>query len=67
MRWDRKKQQSRYATIDAFEAADGHPVERQIESFRGRAAEVIRNEGSLQEFYASLDEAIARLGVGRRI
>ena len=66
-RWNRKKNQSRYATIDAFKAADAHPVEQQIDSFRDRAGQVIRNEGSLQEFYISLDEAIARLKVGRRI
>lgn len=67
MRWDREKKQSRSATIDAFEAADAHPVEQQIEAFQGRAAQVIRNEGSLQGFYVSLDEAIRRLRVGRRI
>jgi|SRR5208282_1750355 len=66
-RWDRKKIQSRYATLDAFEAADAHPVEQQIELFRPRATEAIRNEGTLQVFYVSLDEAIGRLRTGKHI
>jgi dephospho-CoA kinase len=62
-RWERKKVQSRYATLNAFEAADAHPVEQRIESLQGRATQLILNEGSLQEFYDSLDEAIGSLGV----
>lgn len=57
-RWDRKKTQSRYATLDSFEAADAHPVEQQIESLRANAALVLHNEGSLQDLYGALDEAI---------
>ncbi len=59
-RWDRKKLQARYASFASFEAADSHPVEQWIESLRANASLVLRNERSLQNLYAALDEAIQR-------
>ncbi len=61
-RWNRKKIEGKYATLSAFEAADSHPVEQQIESLRENAALVVHNEGSLQEFYAALEEAVQKFG-----
>ncbi len=57
-RWDRLKDQHRYASIGSFEAADSHPVEQRIESLRANAALVLQNEGSLQDLYVALDKAI---------
>jgi len=57
-RWEHLKGKSRYANFTAFENADSHPVEQQIESLRAKAALVLDNEGSLQDLYAALDRAI---------
>lgn len=66
-RWKRKMTQSRYATLESFEAADSHPVEQQIESLRAKAGFILPNEGSLQDFYAALDKAIVMFRAGDRI
>ena len=63
-RWDRLKDQDRYASIGAFEAADSHPVEQQIESLRANAALVLHNESTLQDLYVALDQAIRGFGRG---
>ncbi|SRR6266404_5716652 len=60
LRFDRLNQKGKYADFASFEAADSHPVEQQIGSLRINAALVIRNEDSLQELYAKVDEAIHR-------
>jgi dephospho-CoA kinase len=57
-RFERLNQKGKYADFDSFDAADSHPVEQQIDSLRANAALVIRNEDSLQELYARVDEAI---------
>ncbi len=57
-RWEHLRGKSRYASFTAFESADSHPVEQQIESLRVKAALVLRNEGPLQDLYAALDTAI---------
>jgi dephospho-CoA kinase len=57
-RWERLRDQGRYASLNSFETADSHPVEQQIESLRVSAALVLRNEGSLQDLHVALDEAI---------
>jgi dephospho-CoA kinase len=57
-RFDRLNQNAKYTDFVSFEAADSHPVEQQIDSLRTNAALVIRNEDSLQELYARVDEAI---------
>jgi dephospho-CoA kinase len=61
-RWDRLKDQDRYATIRSFEAADSHPVEQRIELLRANAAFVLHNESTLQDLYVALDEAIRGFG-----
>lgn len=61
VRFDRLRARGRYADSEAFEAADSHPVERQIDALRPRAAFVIHNEGSLQDLYAIVDERIRHL------
>ena len=58
MRFDRLNQKGKYGDFASFEVADSHPVEQQIDSLRVNAALVIRNEDSLQELYAKVDEAI---------
>ena len=60
-RWERLKGHGRYTNLDLFEAADSHPVEQQIDLLRANAEKVIRNEGSLQDLYTTLDEIVLNL------
>ena len=57
-RWQHLKGRGRYATLEAFEAADSHPVEQKIELLLANADLVIQNRGSLQDLYAAMDNAI---------
>lgn len=57
-RRERLKASGRYKDVASFEAADSHPVEQQIEALKTKAEVVIRNQGSLIELYAAVDEAI---------
>lgn|SRR5437016_1840726 len=59
LRFDRLNQKGKYSGFASFQAADSYPVEQQIDSLRTDAL-VIRNEGSLQELYAAVDEAVSR-------
>jgi dephospho-CoA kinase len=56
-RWNRKKVNDKYWSLDAFRRADSHPVEQRIESLRSSADMVLRNEGSLEDLYTTLNEA----------
>lgn len=58
-RWERLRANGRYRDRDSFEAADSHPVEQQIEALRARAELLIRNDGSLENLYLVIDEAIS--------
>ena len=60
LRFARLNQRGKYADLASFQAADAHPVEQQIDSLRPNAAQVIQNEGTLQELYAAVDNAISR-------
>jgi dephospho-CoA kinase len=60
LRFERLNQKGKYTDFNSFDAADSHPVEQQIDSLRANAALVIRNEGSLGDLYAAVDEAILR-------
>ena len=60
LRFDRLNQKGKYAGFASFQAADSHLVEQQIDSLRTNAALVLRNEGSLQELYAAVDETVSR-------
>ncbi len=51
--------QSRYSTIEAFDAADAHPAEGHIDELRPRASVTIANEDSLEELYGRLDAWLA--------
>jgi dephospho-CoA kinase len=57
-RWERLKSGGRYQDLAAFEAAELHPVEQQIGSLREKAALVLSNNGSLNDLYSALDDAI---------
>lgn len=59
-RWERLKGRGGYANLDAFEIADSHPVEQQIELLRANAALVLSNNRSLKDLYVVLDEAVQR-------
>lgn len=59
LRFERLNQKGKYADFDSFNAADSHPVERQIDSLRANAALVIDNQGSLHDLYATVDAAIS--------
>jgi dephospho-CoA kinase len=61
VRWERKKDKKKYASFASFKTADSHPVEQQIESLRASSALVFQNQGSLQDLYAALDEAVREL------
>lgn len=58
LRWERRKDLGKYATLDLFHKADSHPVEKQIESLKQSASLVIPNTGSLQDLHAAVDRAI---------
>ena len=57
-RWNRLAGGGRYTTVDAFEIADSHPVEQQIESLRAYGDLVLMNDRSLEELYVVIDNAI---------
>jgi len=59
-RWDRESVRDKYRSLDAFRRADSHPVEQQIGSLQTNAVLVLKNEGSLQDLYTALDEAVRR-------
>jgi dephospho-CoA kinase len=61
-RWGRKKVKDKYRTLASFKAADSHPVEQHIESLRANATLVLHNNGSLQDLYGALDEAMRSFG-----
>jgi dephospho-CoA kinase len=53
----------RFATFDAFRAADSHPVEAHIDSLRSLAAFTISTQESLDNLHQQLDTWIAEFGV----
>ena len=57
LRFERLNQKGKYADLTSFDTADSHLVEQQIDSLRVDATLVIRNEGSLQDLYATVDQA----------
>jgi dephospho-CoA kinase len=57
-RFERLNQKGNYADFDSFTAADSHPVEQQIESLRSNATLVVHYEGSQQDLYGAVDQAI---------
>lgn len=66
LRWERKNVKAKYRSFEAFQRADSHPVEQQIESLRLKAALVIRNEDSLQDLHTAMGQAIRKSkGVGQ--
>lgn len=58
VRFERKKDKTKYSDFAKFQAADSHAVEQQIDSLKGNATLVIHNEASLQALYAKVDEAV---------
>jgi dephospho-CoA kinase len=60
VRFERKKNKTKYADFEKFQAADSHAVEQQIDSLRANAALVIPNEASLQALCAKVDDSISR-------
>jgi dephospho-CoA kinase len=59
LRFSRLNRKGKYAELASFQVADSHPVEQKIDSLRTNTTLVIRNEGSLQELYAAVDEAVS--------
>lgn len=57
-RWARKKTKNKYASLASFQAADSHPVEKQINSLRGNAALILRNKGLIRDLHVALDKAV---------
>jgi dephospho-CoA kinase len=57
-RWNRLRANGKFTDFEAFESADSHAVEQQIETLRTSAALIIPNEGTLQEFHMALDKAV---------
>jgi|SRR6266850_714638 len=58
LRFDRLNQKGKYADFASFSAADSHPVEQHIDSLRRTAVVVISNEGSMQDLFTAVDEAV---------
>ena len=62
----RFKRKPRFATYDAFLAADLQPVEAYIDGLRPLAAAAISNQESLEGFYQRLDRWVAAYEKGER-
>lgn len=60
LRFERLHARGKYSDFTSFQSADAHPVEQQIDSLRAKATEVIHNEGSLENLYASVGETVSR-------
>ena len=58
LRFERKKDKTKYADFAKFQAADSHDVEQQIDSLRANADVVIHNEASPQALYTKVDEVV---------
>lgn len=58
VRFERKKDKTKYSDFAKFQAADSHAVEQQIDSLRANATLAIHNEDSLQALYAQVDKAV---------
>ena len=58
LRFERLNQKGKYADSASFAVADSHPVEQHIDSLGMNATLLIHNQGSLQDIYAAVDEAI---------
>lgn len=54
LRWQRKKINPKFSTLQEFEAADSHPVEQHIKSLRQYASIIIDNTGSIDQLYSKL-------------
>jgi dephospho-CoA kinase len=61
-RW--RRLQKRYPDIEAFRAADSHPVEEHIESLRGHAYAVLGNNASVEALYEKVDAVLERIRQG---
>jgi hypothetical protein len=55
-RWHRV--QARYPTLDYFREVEAKPVEQHIPGLAARAFTVLRNEASLQELHAKVNEVL---------
>ena len=60
MRFERLRATGKYSDFVSFQAADSHPVEQQIDLLHTKAALTIRNDSSIPDLYAKVDEAISR-------
>ena len=58
IRSQRLQQLGKYRDNTSFEMADAHPVEQQIETLREKATVLVRNEGSLTDLYAKVNQVI---------
>lgn len=59
-RWRHLEGRGRYKNFGEFQGADSHPVEQRIEYLREKAALVITNQGSLQDLFNAVGEAVIR-------
>jgi dephospho-CoA kinase len=64
LRYARLKQ--RYATFEAFQVADSHPVEAHIDGLRSLATLTLLNESSLENLHERLDAWLTDCGVRSR-
>jgi len=62
MRWQRLM--PRYHAVEAFQSADSHPVEQQIDSLCESAFAALKNNGTLDELYLGVDEVMKRIRPG---
>jgi dephospho-CoA kinase len=58
-RWQRVRK--RYAQLDTFRRADSHAVEQQIDALRGRAFEVLENDGTLEDLYSKVEAVLKKI------
>lgn len=66
-RWKRlhEKDAKKYPNRQAFNGADLHPVEQQIDSFRNQAEFLLENSGSREELYEKVDAILKKVSGGQ--
>jgi len=58
VRYEHVRFGGKFGSFEAFQALDLHPVEQQIETLRQEADFLIRNDSSLEDLYAIVDEKV---------
>ncbi len=61
LRWQRVRNRERFRNFPSFLKVDRHPVELSHRDLKKMAFEVIKNTGTLADFWRELDQVVARI------